>query len=73
MFDPKLTDPHPECAKAHTQKVHCTMHNRDANIVVANWPFSDEEWSDWRVIDCSVLPPSTVHCEMECLSQVQEE
>lgn len=71
MFDPKLTDPHPECAKAHTQKIHCTVHNRDANIVVANWPFSDEGWSDWRVIDCSVLPPGTVHCEMECPSQVR--
>ena len=25
MFDPKLTDPHPEAAKTYPQKVHCAQ------------------------------------------------
>ena len=71
MFDPKLTDPHPESARTHPQKVHCSLHDRDATIVVAHWAFSGEGWGDWRVLDCSLLPPRAVHCGMECLSQVR--
>jgi len=71
MFDPKLTDPHPESARTHPQKVHCSLHDRDATIVVAHWPFREEGWSDGRVLDCSLLPPGAVHCGMECLSQVR--
>ena len=71
MFEPSLTDPHPESAKTHPQKVHCSLQDRDATIVVAHWPFSEEGWSDWRVIDCSLLPPGAVHCGMDCLSQAR--
>jgi hypothetical protein len=71
MFDPKLTDPHPESAKTYPQKVFCAKHNREAAIVVANWPFSEEGWSDWRVIDCSILPIGAVNCGMDCLSQAR--
>jgi hypothetical protein len=71
MFEPRLTDPHRESAKAHQQKVHCSVHDREADIVIANWPFSEEGWSDWRVIDCSLLPPGAVRCGMDCLSQAR--
>jgi hypothetical protein len=71
MFDPKLSDPHPESAKTYPQKLYCSLHGRDATVVVANWPFSEEGWSDWRVIDCSLLPAGAVHCGMDCLSQVR--
>ena len=71
MFEPKLTDPHPESAKTYPQKIFCTKHNREAEIVVANWPFSEEGWNDWRVIDCSLLPPGAVRCGMECLTQAR--
>jgi hypothetical protein len=71
MFDPKLADPHPESAKTYLQKVFCGKYNREADIVVANWPFSEEGWSDWRVIDCSILPPGEVNCGMDCLSQAR--
>ena len=71
MFDPKLKDPHPESATTIPQKVFCSQHNREADVIVANWPFSEEGWCDWRVIDCSLLPPGAVHCGMDCLSQVR--
>jgi len=71
MFEPQLTDPHPESANTYPQKVHCFVHKRDADVVIANWPFSEEGWSDWRVIDCSLLPPGAVHCGMDCLSQAR--
>jgi hypothetical protein len=69
MFEPKLTDPHPESAKTHAQKVHCSLNNRDEDVIIANWPFCEEDWSDWRVIECSLLPLRAVHCGMDCLSQ----
>ena len=73
MFESKLTDPHPESAKTYPEKVHrgCTPSN--ASVVVANWPLSEEGWSGWRVIDCSLLPPGAVHCGMDCLSHVRLE
>jgi hypothetical protein len=56
MFEPKLTDPHPEAAKTYPQKVFCKQRNCEADVVAANWPFSEEGCSDWRIIDCSLLP-----------------
>jgi hypothetical protein len=68
MFEPKLADPHPEAADVYPQKVYCSVHNCEAEIVVANWPLSEEGWTGWRVIDCSLLPPGAVRCGMDCLS-----
>ncbi len=71
MFEPNLKDPDPHSKKAYPQKVFCTQHNREAQVVVATWPYSEEGWSDWRVIDCSLLPPGAVRCGMDCLSQAK--
>jgi len=38
---------------------------------VAKWPHSEEGWSDWRVIDCSLLLPGATRCGMDCLSQAK--
>jgi len=73
MFEPHLKDPDPQSKKTYPQTVLCTQHNREAQIVVATWPYSEEGWSDWRVIDCSLLPPGAVHCGMDCLSQAKVE
>jgi len=71
MFEPNLKDPDPQSNKTFPQKVFCMQHNREAQVVVATWPYSEEGWSDWRVIDCSILPPGAVHCGMDCLSQAK--
>jgi hypothetical protein len=71
VFEPKLPEVHPEGAQTFPQKVYCLARSREANIVVANWPLSEEGWSDWRVIDCSLLPTGTVSCGMDCLSQAK--
>ena len=66
MFDPKLTESHPESLKTYPQKVIWAQRNCEAQVVVANWPFSEEGWSDWRVIDCSLLPVGAVHGWIVC-------
>jgi|GEM_PF-1443254 hypothetical protein len=71
MFEPHFKDPDPDFKKTYPQKVFCTQHNCEAAVVVANCPNSEEGWSDWRVIDCSLLPPGAVHCGMDCLSQAK--
>jgi hypothetical protein len=60
-----------ESLKTYPQTVICTPHNSEAQIVIANWPFSEEGWSDWRVIDGSLLPGGAVQCGMDCLSQAR--
>lgn len=64
---------HAQSKKTYPQKVFmfCMQHHREAQVVVATWPHSEEGWSDWRVIDCSILPPGAVHCGMDCLSQAK--
>jgi len=71
MFEPHLKDTDPQSKKTYPQKVFCSQRNCDAEIVVATWPHSEEGWSDWRVIDCSLLPPGAVRCGMDCLSQAR--
>jgi hypothetical protein len=71
MFETHLIDPHPEAAKTYPQKVFCSKNNREAEIIVATWPHSEEGWSDWRVIDCSLLSSGAVRCGMDCLSQAK--
>jgi len=71
MFEPHLPEPDPQSRNTYPQKVFCMQHNREAEIVVATWPHSEEGWGDWRVIDCSILPPGAVRCGMDCLSQAK--
>jgi hypothetical protein len=71
MFEPHLPEPDPQSARTYPQKVFCACHNREAQVIVATWPYSEEGWSDWRVIDCSILPPGAVRCGMDCLSQAK--
>ncbi len=71
MFEPKLTDPNADLAKTYPQTVFCSRRNCEAKIVVGNWPMSEEGWSGWRVVDCSLLPPGSVHCDQDCLSQAK--
>lgn len=71
MIEPKLTDPHPQSAKTYPQEVFCEQRNCEAEVVVANWPFNEEGWSDWRIIDSSLLPGGAHNCGMDCLSQVR--
>ena len=73
MFAPKVADPHPESAKTYPQRVFCEQRNCEADVVAANWPFSEEGWSDWRIIDCSLLPGGALSCGMDCLSQMRIE
>ncbi len=73
MFEPHLDDRDLYSWKTYPQKVFCSQHNREAEIAVATWPRSEEGWSDWRVTDCSLLPPVAVRCGMDCLSQARIE
>jgi hypothetical protein len=73
MFEPKLTDPRAESAKTDSQKVFCKQRNCEADVVVANWPLNEEGWSDWCIIDCSLLPGGALSCGMDCLSQMRIE
>lgn len=71
MFEPQLKDTNAQSKKAYPQKVFCMQHHRAPQVVVATWPHSEEGWSDWRVMDCSILPSGAVHCGMDCLSQAK--
>jgi hypothetical protein len=45
MFEPHLSDSHPESAKTYPQTVYGTQDKRVAELVMANWPYSEERWT----------------------------
>ena len=73
MFEPRLSGRDRKPRKSYPQKVFCAQHKCEAEIDVALWPSSEEGWSDWRVVNCSLLPPGAVRCGMDCLSQARAE
>jgi hypothetical protein len=57
----------------YPQKVFCKQTNCEVTVVAANWPFSEERWSDWCIIDCSLLPGGALSWGMDCRSQMRSE
>jgi hypothetical protein len=62
MFEPKLTDPHPEAAKNLSAKSVLQAKELRSRRRCRQLPFSEEGWSDWRIIDCSRLPGGALSC-----------
>ena len=71
MFEAHLAESDRQSKNTHPQQVVCSQHKCEAEIVVATWPYSEEGWSGWRVVDCSLMPTGAVRCGMDCLSQAR--
>lgn len=47
--------------------VICPHKKREADVTAAKWQISDDHWTPWTVVDCSLLPAGQVWCDMTCL------
>jgi len=52
-------------------KVHCPHKESAADIIAAKWQLADNQWTQWKIVDCPLLPAGEVWCDMVCLSQME--
>lgn len=51
--------------------VQCPHQNKSAEITVAKWHISDDHWTAWTIVDCSLLPAGEIWCGKKCLPLVE--
>lgn len=51
--------------------VHCPHKKTLAEITAAKWQISDDRWTPWTIVDCSLLPAGEMWCDMSCLPQTE--
>lgn len=51
--------------------VQCPQKEKPGEITAAKWQVSNQNWTKWTVVDCSLLPAGEVWCEMACLTELE--
>ena len=52
-------------------EVRCPREETAATITAAKWPIGDNQWTQWKIVDCPLLPAGEVWCDMTCLPQLE--
>ena len=52
------------------QRVICPARAAEATILAASWKISHARWTNWSVVDCSMLPAGFIHCHGTCAVQL---
>ena len=71
MAAPRKLDRILESCNYRFRMVQCPPKEKPAEITAAKWQVSNENWTKWTVVDCSLLPADEVWCQMACLAQVE--
>ena len=72
MSDPEVLDRILQTCDYRFRTVHCPQELKPADITAAKWQVSDEHWTPWTVVDCSLLPAGEVWCHMNCLAELEK-
>jgi hypothetical protein len=73
MSDPEVLDRVLQNCDYRFRTVHCPHEKKAADITAAKWQISDQQWTGWTIIDCSLLPAGEVWCHMSCLPQLESQ
>lgn len=71
MAAPRKLDRILESCNYRLRMVQCPQKEKPAEITAAKWQVSNENWTKWTVVDCSLLPAGEVWCPMTCLAQLE--
>ena len=72
MYDPTLFHSPMDSCNERELTVECPVRRTQANITIAQWKYSDGQFTPWCVVDCSLLPAGQVSCYMGCLADMAE-
>lgn len=71
MPNPEILDRILRACDYRYRTIQCPEQKKPAEITAAKWQISDDHWTGWTIVDCSLLPAGEVWCEMKCLPQVE--
>ncbi len=72
MSDPEILERSLRSCDYRCRKVHCPYKKAAANITAAKWQTGENRWTQWKIVDCPLLPAGEVWCDMTCLSQLEK-
>lgn len=71
MSEPEVLDRILQTCDYRFRTVQCPQEKLPAEITAAKWQISDQHWTSWTIVDCSLLPAGEVWCHMRCLAQLE--
>lgn len=71
MSDPEILDRILHTCDYRYRAVDCPEKKCPAEVTAAKWQVSDDRWTEWTIVDCSLLPAGEVWCDMKCLPLVE--
>jgi hypothetical protein len=51
--------------------VQCPHQKESAEVTAIKWQISDDQWTPWTIVDCSLLPAGEIWCGKKCLLLVE--
>jgi len=51
--------------------IQCPQQKKPAEVTAAKWQISDDHWTMWTIVDCSLLPAGEIWCGRKCLPLVE--
>jgi hypothetical protein len=51
--------------------IQCPLQKKPAEVTAAKWQISDDHWTPWTIVDCSLLPAGEIWCDMKCLPLIE--
>lgn len=71
MNDPETLDRILQTCDYRFRAIPCPHQKKLAEITAAKWQISDDRWTPWTIVDCSLLPAGEIWCDMKCLALVE--
>jgi hypothetical protein len=71
MSDPEIFERCLRSCDYRCRRVHCPDKDTAADITAAKWSIGNNQWTQWKIVDCPLLPAGEVWCDMTCLSQLE--
>jgi hypothetical protein len=71
MSDAEVLDRILQTCDYRFRSVRCPHKERIAEVTAAKWQISDQHWTPWTIVDCSLLPAGEVWCAMSCLPELE--
>lgn len=72
MPNPEIVDRVLRTCNYRYRTIYCSQKKKPADVTAAKWQISDDHWTSWTIVDCSLLPAGEVWCGMPCLSLVEK-
>ncbi len=71
MPNPEIVDRVLRTCEYRCRTIECPHKKKLADVIAVKWQISDDHWTQWTIVDCSLLPAGEVWCDMDCLALIE--